>query len=248
MDNNQGIFSQLYEITAHDTDPNNNIRPSAALRILQDAAYRQMQEKKPTYMDLFLENKAFIITRITFRQYERLGQFENIKVQTWPCEGKGVSFVRAYRILKEDKTVAEAMSIWALVNPKDKTFWTQDSVDLSNYYYDQPISLPDLRLRIPNVEMQEVAQKTVQYSEIDCNQHMNNTNYPDILFNCIPGIQNKYVTGFSIHFSSDAHWHETIQIHRSTPVSQGEETSYYFKTIHQDKINIMAKMTVKDLT
>ena len=239
------IFTEERTSEVLDTNSNDIVRPGALLRFMQESANHNMRACKPTYEELFAQGMAFILSRISVRLYEPIHAYESLTVTTWPSHSKGVTFPRSYRILKGDKVVAEGSSLWALVDVKNKKLLKNGDIDMSSYSFDEPIDLP-IRFRItPDTVMNEIGSHTVRYSEIDCNRHMNNTNYPDMICNFIPDIENKYVSEFIISFSSEAPYMSELSV--SMGESNDEDGVYYFRTVTEGKTNIEARVVTKNI-
>lgn len=235
------IFSKKFTVEVLDTNSNDIIRPSALLRFMQETANHNMRSCRPTYEELFAQGLAFILSRISVKLYSPIRAYEEITVESWPCKEKGVTFPRSYRIYRGDEIVAEGASIWALVDTVNKKLLRNGDIDMSNYTFDEQIALP-LRFRIPSdLEMLSLGKHTVGYSEIDCNMHMNNTNYPDMICNMIPDIESKLVREFVISFASEAPYKKELDITMGEDAN--EKGVYYFRTLISEKTNIEAKVT-----
>ena len=209
-------FKEEYEISSHDIDVNNNIKPSFLIRYMQETANHQMRDRKPTYMDFFNSGKTFIVTGMTVEIYEQLHQYEHIEVATWSCPPKGATLIRCYEIKRNDELVAKAYSTWTVVNMNTGKLCRSSEIDLSNYESEEPVemNLPT-RVRLPkNIEYEIAGTKEVMYSECDMNLHMNNTNYPDMLWNHIPDIRNKKVTSVNLRFMREAALGSELEIYR----------------------------------
>ena len=166
------LYTEHFEVSSHDTDPNNIARASSVLRYMQETANHQMRDQKPSYSELFEQGMAFVLSRIRMSLYHPLHQYDKIDVQSWPCESRGASFNRCYRIYKDGLIIAEAASIWALVGTKDRKLYRNNDVDFSNYSFGEPVEL-DLpgRFHIPQeVNLSLVGERTIEYGDIDCNR------------------------------------------------------------------------------
>ena len=177
------IFSQNYQIKWHDTDAARRVHPSGLLVYMQETANRQLEELGPPLEKLRDEDgKGFILSRLALAIYEPLHAYENIEVQTWITESRGLSFNRCFRILRDGKTVAEAFTVWALLELKTGNF-----VRVEDFHYnfdgEAPLELKvPMRIKIPrDVPLIEVGERKIAYSDIDYNMHMNNTKYPNML-------------------------------------------------------------------
>ena len=49
-------------------------------------------------------------------------------------------------------------------------------------------------------------------SDIDLNMHMNNTNYPDMLCDYIPGMENRRVLSFTVNYIHEARLGEELSV------------------------------------
>lgn len=245
-------FAESYEVSSHDVDVNNNGKPSIVQRYLLETANHQMRDRKPTYYELFHAGKSFILTRISIEILENVHQYENIEVKTWRCPSKGVTFVRCWEIWRDEKVIVRGYSAWAIANYKDGSFSKIDDVDLSNYEIDETLDMNiATRFRLDkNLEFEKVGKRTVEFSDIDMNMHLNNTYYADMLWNNIPDLLNKDVTSINIRFMHEAALGADIDIYMAKMDSapKGDERAdetYCFKTIVDGETNVEAQIGMK---
>lgn len=211
------------------------------LRYAQETANLQHYKIGPSLAELRADNKAFILSRVSMNLYRPLHEFETIDVSSWLCNAHGYSILRCANILRDGVVIAELSSVWALVAVDSRKLLKIDDTKL-NFTVDEPLKLDaPTRIRIPkSVDMILVGERTVGYSDIDYNYHMNNTNYPDMLCNFLPDMIGKRVVSFSISFGNEARLGETFKIYC------GEDDGvYYFRTIKSDgSVGVEAEMTV----
>jgi hypothetical protein len=55
---------------------------------------------------------------------------------------------------------------------------------------------------------------------------MNNTNYPDMLCDFVPGIEHRRVTAMTLSFLNEASFEHTLEVWRGE-----HETGHYFRTV-----------------
>ncbi len=241
-------YEEKYKVLGNDADLDDVVRPTAILRYMQETANRQMKAYGPSYSELFEQGMAFILSRIRVINYDILRPYDEITVETWPSESKGLTFPRFYRILKDNRIISEGASTWALLDTKNHRLMRSNEVDISSYPFGEPLDM-NLRFRIANdAILKEEKPHTVEYSEIDCNRHMNNTYYPDMLCNRIPDIENKIVKEFSISFLSEAPYGETLKIMRCEEMADDGSQVHYFRTLKGDTTNVEAKIVTTDKT
>lgn len=247
-------YRENYLVTSHDVDVNNNMKPSLILRYMQETANHQMRDRKPSYYDLFFEGKSFIITRITIEVYEQIHQYDQIEVATWRCPEKGATFIRCYEITCGGKVAARGYSVWAVTNQKTGKLCKASEIDISNYDTDEPLDLKlPTRFRLPkDIEYVKAGEKEVFYSDVDMNLHMNNTHYPDMLWNFIPDVIEKEVTSINLRFMKEAPLGEKIDIYMgkldaSLPEDVNAQDTYCFASKVSEGVNVEAQIGMKKL-
>lgn len=236
-------WTEEYRVNSHDVDLNRIASASALMRFMQDTANLHMEGTKPSYDDLFDAGYAFILSRFSMSVYAPLYSHDNIVVQSWACESRGVSHNRCYRIMKDDRIVAEAVSVWALVNTKTGRLTRVGDVEL-NYGSDEMLELDTpARFKIPaEVDFVLVGERMTEYADVDMNRHMNNTHYPDILCGYIPEMGGAQVASMTLNFLNEAPLGERLKIYVGR-----YDGAYYFRTKREDgKINLEAQIILED--
>lgn len=240
-------FTQKYTVSSHDVDFNGIVRPSVVLRYMQETSNIHFHVIKPSNEDLRKEGKAFILSRFAMSIYEPLYAYDEIEVQTWPCESRGVKFIRCNRILKNGVVVAELYTIWAFLQIDTKKL-----IRVNDYTFPFPIDseVVDLEssalFRIPNdTEMSLAGEYNVGYSAIDMNMHMNNTNYPDVLCDFLPSMDGKRVIKMAICFQHEAPLGEIFKVYTTKDLGDGK---YQIKTIRRDgKVGVEAEIYLDNI-
>ena len=224
-------FSEIYTIKWHDTDANRRVRPSCILMYMQETANHQLRAANMD-LDRLRDEKGlgFLLSRVSVCIYHQLYAYDEIEVQTWICEGKGLSFNRCFRILRGEEIVAEAFTTWGLMDLNGQKLVRQENFEYP-FGGDDPISLSlPVRFRLPACEeMEKVGERTIVYSDLDYNGHMNNTKYPDMLCDFTPNILNSEVVGMSLSYLREAAYGKTLGIYHKE--QNGE---HLFRTVDAD--------------
>jgi len=223
-------FSYRFITKWHDTDANREVRPSQILAYMQETSHHHLIASGMS-LDELRDSRglAFILSRIVLRVYAPLYANQEIDVQTWVCESRGLSFQRGFRILRGEETVAEAFSVWALLDLNAGKL-----LPVSEFPYDIEPD-PSLgaafagRLRLPPLDaMQQIGERKIVYSDIDYNGHMNNTHYPDMLCDFTPDITACRATEFTLSFLREAPFGATMKIYRAPRPNGG----FFFRTVN----------------
>lgn len=238
-------WTGTYRINANDADCNNVVSASAMLRLMQDAANSEMEEDGPSYDELFESGLSFILSRIRMSFYTPLRSHDQVEVQSWACESRGVQFNRCYSIQRDGLITAEAVSVWALCGVKDRKPHRVSEFEFG-YRTDDMLEL-DLpaRFRIPeDVTMRLMGERTVEYADIDCNGHMNNTRYPDLLCSYLDcDLRGQRVISMGISFVSEAPLGETLKFY----CGQSDGTCYVRTVRENGSTNVEAEILLEKI-
>ena len=208
-------WTEEYKINVHDTDLNGIVSASGILRYMQDTSNLHMAGEGPSYESLFAEGNSFILSRISLSIYAPLHAHDVIKSQTWAVASRGFTYNRCFRIIRGEDIIAEATSVWALVDIHSHRIRRVGEIPV-HYSEDDPLEL-DLpaRFRIPSeAKLSLMGERTVLYADVDRNGHMNNTHYPDMLCDFVPDMREKRVTGMVISYRHEAAFGHTLRVFR----------------------------------
>lgn len=233
-------YEKQFQVFATDTGRDGTVRPSALLRYCQQGAGNQMLAEGASYAQLFADGLAFVLSRMHLQVYAPLREYETVTVQTWTCLEKGASFGRGYRLLNGDTVVAEAMSVWALLNLREKRLMRVEEAPC-RYARDEPLPIP-CRLVMPRVPLHTVATRTVLPEDVDCNGHLNNTRYADWLCNHLP--DGAMVTDLQLHYVNEAPLGAAVEILYGT--ADDGRTHVFETRLPDGRCNVRAILTTKE--
>lgn len=224
-------FTANYKIKWHDTDSNRRVRPSQVMMYMQETANLHLAAYAMN-LDRLRDEKglAFLLSRATVQLYLDLHDGDEITVSTWICDSRGLSFNRCFAIYRGEELVAEAFTVWGLLDLKEhKLLRTQQFT----YPFDGDVTLQlpiPSRVHLPSaMVLEEAGERRIGYSDIDYNRHMNNTHYPDMLCDFTPDILNRRVRGFTLSYLHEATYGHTLRVLRGET-----EGGYFFRTVDGD--------------
>ena len=157
------------------------------MRYMQETANRQCESSGLPLDKLRDENGlGFILGTISLKIHTPLYAYEDFEVRTWCKPARGFTFNRYFEIVRGEDLIAEAATVWVLIDVNDKKLVRAEAHEWMNdrFFYDEPIdpsSLPKKPRISKETSMYEVGSRKISYSDIDYNMHMNNTRYPDMI-------------------------------------------------------------------
>ncbi len=255
-------YKESCYLDTYKVDPQKIGKASGIWQLMQEAACHQMEEQRPSYTDLLDEGKALMLARVDLAIPEEIFLNESLISSSWPCESTRATFLRNYVLLRDDKIAAVADTQWSLVDLASRKILKVEEVDFSGYWMGEHRQLMKGKFKIsPATEesMRQVGSKTVCYSDLDYNGHMNNTYYLDMLCDYIPELAaGAHRASFlRIHYSKEAPLGETLHIMSTGPISLSDDEKqaygvpadikYIFRTEKPDgELNIEAEIVLAE--
>jgi acyl-ACP thioesterase len=208
---------------------------------MQETAWNALKNWGPPPEYLRENNIAFILAKISFKYYEEIYEDDIIKIETWANPAKGLIFPRNYRIYKDGKPAAEAVSAWVLLDTKEKDILRPEVLDKNfTAYDDEELGFAvQKRFKMPD-GMDICREYKVRYSDIDTYCHMNNAAYIDLICDNLyadgdiisPELKKRLIS-LDVNYNSEARFAQTIEINIGQGIcscrEKAEEKEYYFR-------------------
>lgn len=232
-------FTQRHKVLSQFTDADGVLKAGALLRYMQEAAADAMTADGPSYDELAERGLIFVISKINMSIYADIFAHDEIEVETWATESVRASFYRAYRVLRDGVVIAEAVSVWALVDKSRRRLVRAGEIELG-YREDEPLDLDTpQKLHLPE-SMTLKGERRVSYSDCDRNHHMNNTAYADMICDYVFSSKIGRVSRLCINYQNEAPFGDELKVY----VAQEDDT-YYLRTVREDgKVNIEAEVLI----
>lgn len=219
MDKNVYIINK--EITSVEVDFNLDTKLSNIFLFFQEVSSIQSEVFHIGKADTLDKDLHWVITRFNV-EISRLPKYgEHIKVVTYPGTSNVLFFNRHFRILDEkDNVLVKACSVWCVI--EDKTHMIKK--DPFNGLV-LPVSKMEDELPIPGkVEYKEgklIYKKTIRYSDIDLNSHLNNTRYIELIQDAfdIDFYKSHKLVNLTINYLSELKLNDEVSIYKD----EGEE-------------------------
>ena len=214
-------------VTSFDVGPTRKLKYSMILRYLQEAAERQLESEELSYKTMRDQGIVFLLTRVNIEIKALPMAGESIGVETWFRALKGAQFVRDVRITgAHGETLVEEESLWITVDPESHKIIRPSAfpfTEIMRPYEGDEVNVPARKIKVADMENEwETKVREVRWSDIDCNGHMNNAVYADLVCDYYPsGLGSQELRYFSISFIGEALEGAEIAI-KSAITSSGE--------------------------
>lgn len=246
-------YGMDFDVRSYEIDSRSIIKPSVIFQYMQESMEAQMKDSDVGYHDLHDKKRlAFILSRMTVEIFKPIKQWDKIRVYTWCEKSKGAIYPRYHEFILDNEVVIKASAVWGLINIDSREIVLADEYDLGGYPIDRKLemNIPN-RVRIPkDIEFNHVERTEVRYSKIDINGHINNTIYPDMLYDVIPSIENYNITSINMRYVSEAKFGDVIDVYLSGLLdpdeydARADKIAYVYSKIGDSK-NVEATFGLK---
>ena len=209
------MFEKNYTIKWHDTDAFRRVRPTQLLVYMQETSNYHMMSCGPS-LDTLRDKCgfAFILRKTRIEIYGDLFAFDEITVQTWTSESRAYALPRYFRILRGNDVIAQADTQWALIDINTKQLVSAKNADVYSFVHGEApqIDVPQ-RFKLPKEATCEFkGERSIVYSDLDYNIHMNNTRYADMLCDFLPIEEVLKIGGIFMSYVKEAAFGDTLKI------------------------------------
>lgn len=242
-------YKQLYTVGPGETDLFDLCRPSALLVYLQDVATTHAGMIGMSREYLVEHHRAiWILARLWIHLDRPIRGFEKLSIETWHRGLTGVTWYRDFALSIDGAPVGQAVTAWVLADVEThrmKRPTGMEKIDACTANPEASLGRTLSRLACPEERM-SAFEKTIRYSDLDVNAHLNNTKYADLCcdavgFEAMPG---KYLSELQINYTNECTLGDCIAL-RTAPL--GEEAYFVDGVGHDGRARFEANLNFSSL-
>lgn len=201
----------------YDCDCNNQLKISAAMKMMQQTSSEQLEQLGFSVEKLFAEDMVFLLSKMCVKVHRMPVSSERVYVGTAPVTPRGARFVREFVIESPNRErLVSAFSLWILVNPATRKILRPASFPYALQFQESHLEqiIDDVAFPKALETRGEVREISIGYSHLDVNCHVNNTIYADFICDCLPFplLRDQGLDSMVIHFQNEAKWGDQLQI------------------------------------
>ena len=202
-------FEKDYYIGAGESDAFNLCRPSTVLLMLQDAATTHAESIGYGRNEIIEKyNSVWVLSRLYYKLNKPIRYSDTVHIKTWNRGLKGVSWYRDFLISVNGEEVGKASNMWVLVDIDARKIKRPDA-SLAETDAKSALTIPGYDISLNKIKAPEILSeafvKTIRYSDLDVNNHVNNTKYADLCCDAISfeEMHNKFLSEFQINYQRE---------------------------------------------
>ena len=221
-------FSLSFYPAYQDIDMNKQLRLTSFLHKTQEAAEAHAVLYGCGYHHLITQNIVWVLSRMQMNIRRMPELLEPVRLETWHKRVERIFALRDFILYDaQDIPILWATSCWLLMDIESRKMLRVEHI------------LPHLaQVNIPKEAIQTVPDKltapeglalhhihTVRFSDLDLNNHVNNTKYVEWALDCLSleELSSRYISSFQINFNLEARYHDPVELF----YAQTEHSSRY---------------------
>ena len=208
------IYVQDFEITDIAVDRYGRLKPSLILFLAQDGAGHHCKELAVDYETLAQKRLFWAVTRHRVQVTRLPRQGETIHVETWPMPTTRVAYPRSMVAYDaQGNELFRSISLWVLMDLDKRSMILPGKSGISVVG-----TLRGTELAMPNGLVAKLLgnhrERTVCFTDLDRNGHMNNTRYMDWIDDLLPSAfhENRTVKEFTVCYLSEAREGQSLDL------------------------------------
>lgn len=206
-------FERDVTIYNFDLDRESNVKPSAIMHYLQQLALSDCDNVGMTYEKMRDAGQVFVLTKSLLELYRPFHLYDNIHCITWPKCTRGCTFERHFLLERNGEKLAACSTQWVLID------YVKRRILRPSQLIGRLEDRPDLDCGVPSpgkfsfdLPLTQVDSRTVYYSMIDENRHLNNCFYSDI---ALDYTDNKAIKSIQINYLEEAYEGDRLDIYKA---------------------------------
>lgn len=208
---------------------NFNLKPYEFFYMAQDAGTEHVEAEGFGQIELMKHNLAWMLVKQTVEFVKMPCNMQEVTVATWQKKQIGPMFLRDYLVTDMDgETLIRSTSIWVTVDTVKRSLVRSNYIMADCSVDESVMEDTSMKIHIPaDAPVVNECYHKVEYSDVDCNRHANNTSYLVWAFNAMPFelLANQAVKRMEVSFVNEARPQTDIKI----VVCQISDTEYGIK-------------------
>lgn len=210
-------YTKIYTITTNYLDRFDTLSPKGILDLFQDIASRHAAKLNADFDDMVRLGLIWVIARNHIKIINAMPYGEDVIVETWPLPPTRFYYDRMYQIKSlTGDVLVKGRSRWLLVDliTRRMAGTNRYTYPLESYY---EVNLFDEDYpSLPQLDKKDVfLTHKVLLSEIDHNEHFNNSRYAEVVYNSIePSVLNE-IDELYIYYHAEVKLNDTISLNKT---------------------------------
>lgn len=212
------LWEKEYTLRASDFDKYNRIKPSAILELFQDAAGQHALEIGVGFDEMIKRSYLWVLTKIKFKIISNPQNYQKIVIKTWPIAPNKLSYRREYCIESDSgERLITGSSEWVVMHSEKRRLIADQNLYPFTEGFHTELMFEDKLTKIHDFEAIGTPRVVnAGFSELDVNNHVNNTKYANYAMDAIVPSKNDIIEIFQIDYRKEVLEGTRLHIYHTT--------------------------------
>lgn len=212
------LWEKEYTLRATDFDKYDRIKPSAVLDLFQDASAQHAVETGVGYDDLIGRSYIWVLLKVKFKIISNPEKFQKVIVKTWPLEPNKFIYRRECCIENENgERLIVGSSEWVIIHSEKRRLVANTKLYAFADGFHTEMMFEERLEKVKDFEGNGTARiVNAGFSEIDVNNHVNNTKYANYVLDAIVPDEKDVLSVFQIDYRKEVLEGTQLKIYHST--------------------------------
>ena len=215
---NNRLWQKEYYLRASDFDKYSRIKLSSVLDLFQDAAGQHAETLGVGIAAMLVRSYLWVLVRIKLQILSQPERYQKVIVKTWPLAPHRLNYRREYCIENENgEALITGSSEWVIINSEKRRLVSDPNLyPFTDNFYPK-INFEERLAKVPDFEATDMPYTiTPGFSELDINDHVNNTKYANYVSDAVCPDKDFEVELFQIDFRKEVmHGSKLFIYHKS---------------------------------
>ena len=250
---NKDLYEKEYHITSFLTNTRGKLGLYALLNLLQDVAHFHANILGLGYEQMVAKKTFWVLTRQKLVMNKWPKWEDCIHIKTWVRLSASAFTNRDFAIYLNGEKSGEATTSWMTLDADTRRPKSVDHKELfANLNHPEKIDIEDEKIVPEKTEQTTLAEFKVRNSDIDQNNHVNNTKYAQWILDAIPfqAHHEHDLESYSINFVAEAKLSDIVKIQngpRKNEQQNSFETQFQGVREADSKVVFVAKLGAKKI-
>ncbi len=221
-----------YHIESSQSDNKDKVHLAYIFSFFETIAGLHSQNVGFHYADMRSKNQTWILNRIALDIKYLPNKYDDITIYTWQSKQSSVGFYREFLVFNENnEAIIAARSFWSIMDLSSRTIIPSNEIVASQ---ENPFILPvkttnaklkSIKASLPEDDNKISYKYLIGYSDLDANNHVNNTRYINMVINAVDFLNlGLDIESFEVNYTSELVKGDLVSIEASIV----EETNEYY--------------------
>jgi medium-chain acyl-[acyl-carrier-protein] hydrolase len=230
-DSMKNSFTRAFTVSSYDLNPKGQARLTTLANYFQEMAYHHANQLGFGYEDMNEQKIMWVLSRMRIRINHYPVWDDQLSVETWHKGMNRLFGLRDFRVKNtEGEVLGLASSAWLILDSKTRRPIRPAAGVLSQNLGTDSVFEENLdKIHLPD-QMEELARRSVQFSDLDIVGHVNNVKYMEWCIDALmdKGSIHREIRELEINFMHEALLGDSIIIRGTLPESSASDGSSVF--------------------